>query len=62
MLSSEATNIKFMVFGATQSGFEPTIFLTRGEHAIPYMVETLFVHSKIFIIFYFFTVAVIFPN
>jgi hypothetical protein len=33
MLSGEATNIKFRVFGFTQSGLEPTIYRTLGEHA-----------------------------
>ena len=62
MLSSEATNITFMVFGVNQLRFEPTIFLARGDHAIPYIIETLFVNSKILIIFYFFTVATIFQT
>jgi hypothetical protein len=33
MLSGEATNTNFIVFGLTRSGLEPTIYRTRGEHA-----------------------------
>ena len=33
VLSEEATNSNFIVFGFTCSGFEPTIYRTRGEHA-----------------------------
>jgi hypothetical protein len=32
MLSGEATNTNFIVFGLTRSGFEPTIYRTRSEH------------------------------
>jgi hypothetical protein len=41
-LSGEATNTNFIVFGFTQSGLEPTIYCTRGEHTItPLMWLTL---------------------
>jgi hypothetical protein len=33
VLSGEATNINFKVFGLTRPGLEPTIYHTRGEHA-----------------------------
>jgi hypothetical protein len=33
MLSGEATNTNFIVFGLTPSGLEPTVYRTRGEHA-----------------------------
>jgi hypothetical protein len=39
MLSREATNINFIVFGLTQSGFEPTIYRTRDEYANYYTTD-----------------------
>jgi hypothetical protein len=33
VLSGEATNTNFIVFGLTRSGLEPMIYLTRSEHA-----------------------------
>jgi hypothetical protein len=33
MLSGEATNTNFIVFGLTRPGLEPTIYRIRGEHA-----------------------------
>jgi hypothetical protein len=36
MLSGEATNTNFIVFGLTQSGLEPTIYRTWGKHANHY--------------------------
>ena len=33
VLSGEATNTNFIVFGLTRPGLEPTIYRTRGEHA-----------------------------
>ena len=33
MLSGDATNTNFIVFGFTQSGIEPKIYHTRGDHA-----------------------------
>ena len=32
MLSGEATNTIFIVFGLTRPGLEPTIYGTRGDH------------------------------
>ena len=36
MLSGEATNTNFIVFGLTRLGLEPMIYCTRGEHANHY--------------------------
>jgi hypothetical protein len=36
VLSEEATNINFIVFGLTWQGFAPTIYHTRGEHTNHY--------------------------
>jgi hypothetical protein len=33
MLSGEATNTYFLVFGLTQSGLEPMIYRTGGQHS-----------------------------
>ena len=33
MLSGEATNTNFIVFGLTRPGIDPTIYRNRGEHA-----------------------------
>jgi hypothetical protein len=35
MLSGDATNTNFIIFGFTQSGLEPTIYRTRGETITP---------------------------
>jgi hypothetical protein len=35
MLSEEAKNTNFIVFGLTLSGIEHTIYRTRDEHTIP---------------------------
>jgi hypothetical protein len=35
MLSGEATNTNFIVFGLTRPSLEPTIYRTRGECAYP---------------------------
>jgi len=32
MLSSDATNTNFIVFGSTRPGLEPTIYHTQGDH------------------------------
>ena len=39
MLSGEATNTNFIVFGLTQPGLEATIYCTRGEHANHYSTD-----------------------
>jgi hypothetical protein len=36
VLSGEATNTNFIVFGLTRSGIDPMIYHTRGEHANHY--------------------------
>ena len=41
MLSGEATNTNFIVFGLTQSGLEPTIYRTHGEHANQYSTDAV---------------------
>ena len=41
VLSGEATNTNFIVFGLTLSGLEPTIYRTRGEHANHYNINTI---------------------
>ena len=41
VLSGEATNTNFIVFGLTQPGLEPTIYRTRGEHANHYATNTV---------------------
>jgi hypothetical protein len=45
VLSGEATNTNFIVFGLTQPGLEPTIYRTRGEHTNHYATDG--VHQKI---------------
>ena len=41
MLSGEATNANFIVFGLTLSGLEPTIYRTLGEHANHYTTDAV---------------------
>ena len=41
MLSKEATNINFIVFGLIRSGFEPTIYLTRDQYANYYTTDAV---------------------
>jgi hypothetical protein len=41
MLSGEATNTNFIVFGLTQLGLEPMIYCTRGEHANHYATNVV---------------------
>ena len=41
VLSGEATNTNFIVFGLTQPGLEPTIYRTRGEHANHYATDVV---------------------
>ena len=38
VLSGEATNTNFIVFGLSRSGLEPTIYRTRREHANHYTI------------------------
>jgi hypothetical protein len=41
VLSGEATNTNFIVFGFTRSGLERTIYRTRGEHVNHYTTATV---------------------
>ena len=41
MLSGEATNTNFIVFGLTRPGLEPTIHRTRDEHANHYATDAV---------------------
>ena len=41
MLSGEATNTNFLVFGLTRSGLQPRIYHTRGEHVDHYTTDAV---------------------
>jgi hypothetical protein len=41
MLSREATNINFKVFGLTRPGLELTFYLTQGKHANYYNTDAV---------------------
>jgi hypothetical protein len=41
VLSGEVTNTNFIVFGLTQSGLEPKITRTQGEHANHYTTDVV---------------------
>jgi hypothetical protein len=41
MLSGEAANTNFLVFGLTRLGLEPTIYITRGKHANHYTTDAV---------------------
>ena len=41
VLSREATNTNFIVFGLTRSRLESTIYRTRGEHASHYITDAV---------------------
>jgi hypothetical protein len=43
MLSGEATNANYIVFGLTPSGLEPMIYFKRGKYA--YLYTTYAVYS-----------------
>jgi hypothetical protein len=42
MLSREATNTNFIIFGLTRPGLEPTIYHNPGEHANHYNTDVVF--------------------
>ena len=42
MLSGEATNTNFIVFGLTRSGLKPTIYRTQGEPANHYTTDAVY--------------------
>jgi hypothetical protein len=44
VLSREATNTNFIVFGSTQPGLEPTIYRTRGGYVDHYATDAFFLH------------------
>ena len=46
VLSGEATNTNFKVFGLTRPGLEPTIYRTRGEHANHYATDVVYIYCK----------------
>jgi hypothetical protein len=41
MLSGDATNINFIVFGLTLMGLKPMIYHTLGEHANHYTIDVV---------------------
>jgi hypothetical protein len=41
MLTGEATNINFIVFGLIRPGLEPTIYSTQSEHANHYTIDAV---------------------
>ena len=41
MLSEEATNTNFIVFGLTRPGLEPTIYLSQDEYANHYTADAV---------------------
>jgi len=41
VLSGEATNTNFIVFGLARPGLEPTIYRTRGKHANDYTTDAV---------------------
>jgi hypothetical protein len=47
MLSEEATNTNFIIFGLTRPGLEPTIYRTRGEHANHYATDAVLTQQTI---------------
>ena len=42
MLSGEATNTNFIIFGLNRPGLEPTISRTRGEHTNQYATDAVY--------------------
>jgi hypothetical protein len=42
VLSGEAINTNFIVFGLTRPGLKPTIYHTRGEHANHYAIDAVY--------------------
>jgi hypothetical protein len=41
VISGEASNTNFIIFGLAQSGLEPTIYRTLGEHANLYTTDAV---------------------
>jgi hypothetical protein len=46
VLSGEATNTNFIVFGLIRLGLEPMIYRTRGEHANHYPTDAVLMSSQ----------------
>ena len=46
MLSGEATNTNFIVFGLTWPRLEPTIYRIRGEHDNHYTTDVITIFTK----------------
>jgi hypothetical protein len=42
VLSGEATNTDFIVFGLIRLGLKPTIYHTQGEHANHYTTDAVY--------------------
>jgi hypothetical protein len=42
VLSGEATNTNFIIFGLTRPGIEPTIYRIRDEHANDYTINAVY--------------------
>ena len=47
LISRDATNTNFIVFGLTWMGLEPMIYRARGEHANHYTTDAVFQICKI---------------
>jgi hypothetical protein len=52
VLSGEATNTNFIVFGLTRSGLELTIYRTRDEHTNYYTIDVVEVDLVFVIVLY----------
>jgi hypothetical protein len=46
VLSGEAVDANFIVFGLTRPGLELTIYCTRGEHANQYATDVVIAHFE----------------
>ena len=53
VLTREATNTNFIVFGLTRSGLKPTIYHTRGEHTNHYSTDAVISSIDVCLPFYF---------
>jgi hypothetical protein len=47
MISGDATNTNFIVFGLTRLGVKPKIYRTRGKHANHYTTDLIYETNKI---------------
>ena len=46
VLSREATNTNFIVFGLIKSGLKPTIYHTKGKNANHYTTDVVIIFEK----------------